>query len=342
MPENATIFAPVEAPFPSYLKDRDELPQPVQDVPLWSENYLSQAYDPTSGVGFFFHVSRMPFNYNIWEGVFTCFLPGDRFLVARDFSWDTNDKGPGSNALRFEVVEPWKTWSKTFKGAAQLVTGDELRAGAVQDDSHVYVEMELTFDAMAPVFDIGDMGTQFWAHAHYEQHGKYTGKVAFEGTHLGVGAESYEFNGVGMRDHSVGARNVSKLKNHAWLTGEFPSGRVFMLMDLVLKEGPGFTYIVISDGTTFTRVQLTNPSPIINDAADVFQSYALEFEGPEGPSVIKAEILQAMPYSFTGPNEWCLGTSPKVRNLIVEAQTRFEWDGEVGYGLTERSVPYGH
>jgi len=331
---------PTPVEYPSYLKDSDELPQPVRDIPLWSENYLTQAFDPATGVGFFFHLSRMPFNYDIWEGLFTCFLPGDRFLVARDFSWDTNDKGPGSNALRFEVVTPWQRWSKRFRGAALLVTGDQLRAGPIADDSHVFVDADLTFDNIGPVFDIGDMGEQFWARAHYEQHGQFTGHVSFDGTHLGLGAERYDFTGTGLRDHSLGARDILKMNNHVWTHGEFPSGRLFMVMDVHTKVGPPFTYVVVGDQNGFTKVELTRPTSRIDDASQVFDPHELHFVGPNGPSVIKAQILQAIPYSFTGPNEWSLGTHPNAHHLVIEAQTRFEWDGEVGYGLTERSVAF--
>ncbi|WP_084027694.1 hypothetical protein [Mycobacterium avium] len=329
---------PTPAEYPSYLKDSDELPQPVRDIPLWSENYLTQAFDPSTGVGFFFHLSRMPFNYNVWEGVFTCYLPGDRFLVARDFSWDSNDKGPGSNALRFEVVKPWERWSKRFRGAALLVTGDQLRAGPIADDSHVFVDADLTFDNIGPVFDIGDMGDQFWARAHYEQHGKFSGRVSFDATHLALGSESYEFNGTGLRDHSVGARDILKMNNHVWTHGEFPSGRLFMVMDVHTKVGPPFLYVVVGDKDGFHTVELTRPTARIDDPSQVFDSHELCFVGPDGPSVIKAEILQAIPYSFTGPNEWSLGTHPNAHHLVIEGLTRFEWDGEVGYGLTERSV----
>lgn len=329
---------PTPAEYPSYLKDSDELPQPVRDIPLWSENYLTQALDPSTGVGFFFHLSRMPFNYNVWEGLFTCYLPGDRFLVVRDFSWDTNEKGPGSNALRFEVVKPYEQWSKRFRGAALLVTGDELRAGPIPDDSHVFVDADLTFNNIGPVFDIGDMGDQFWARSHYEQHGRFTGRISFDATHIGKGAESYEFNGTGLRDHSVGARDILKMNNHVWAHGEFPSGKLFMVMDVHTKVGPPFLYVVIGDQNGFHKVELTRPTARIDDASQVFDPHEFHFVGPDGPSVIKGEILQAIPYSFTGPNEWSLGTHPSAHHLVIEGQTRWEWDGEAGYGLTERSV----
>jgi hypothetical protein len=327
------------APFPSYLMDDSEGPQPVQDVPLWSENYFTQAYDPNAGVGFYFHFSRMPFNYNIWEGLFTCYLPDDRFLVARDFSWDSDPAGPGTNQLQFEVIKPWRQWSKRFRGAAQLVTGDQLRAGPIADDSHVFVEMDLTFDALAPQFDIGDMGEQFWAKKHYEQHGRFTGTVSYDGNTLGKGAESFEIDGTGLRDHSVGPRDISKMDNHAWFHGQFPSGRNFMVMDLRTKpDYTDFKYIVVGDGEGYTRADLMDPTPLIEDPANTFDGYELRFDSDQGQSVIKAEVLQASVYSFTGPNEWCLGTHPNAHHLLIEGQTRFDWDGEIGYGLTERSV----
>jgi len=329
--------------FPSYIQDSHEVPQPIKaDVPCWSENYFDHGYDPSQDLGFFFHMSRMPFNPNVFEGVFAIYLPGDRYLVARDFSWaDDNPKGPGSNALRYEVIKPHQKWSKRFRGAAQLVTGEQMRSGPIADDSHVFVDVDLTWEAAGPIFDIGtDMGTQFWAHFHYEQHGTITGRISFDGTCLGKGKESYEFKGTGLRDHSIGARDVAPMGTHVWTTGHTPSGKLFMIMDVHLKEGDPFIYCILGDKANgFSRVKQTSKSALIEKASQYKDGYEMRFETEDGKKhVLKAEIIKGVPYSFTGPNEWCLGFNSNAHHVLYEGISRFELDGEVCYGLTERSI----
>ena len=57
-------------------------------------------------------------------------------------------------------------------------------------------------------------------------------------------------------------------------------------------------------------------------------------------ATITAEILAPMRMVFRGPSGISMGfhRGPEVNHDYVEAQSRFTCDGEVGYGLTERSV----
>jgi hypothetical protein len=324
---------------PPVLTDTDEYPQPLGSAPLWSENYLTHAYDHTTGVGIFLHFNRVPFNQHIWEGVFACYLPGDRFLVVRDFSWDENNhKGPGANNLRYEVIEPFRQWRKTFRGAARLVTGTELRAGPLNDGIHVFVDMDLVFDGSGPAFNLQDMGKQFWGTDHYEQHGDITGRIHFDGAHVGLGSESYDFSGPSLRDHSHGPRDLRPMKNSAWLHGDFPSGRRFLLFHVWLKAGPPYKYFRVGDQDGFALVELTSETPLIQDLDQALDPYELHFAGTDGAGVIRAEPLQALPFSFVGPNEWVIGRHVDAHHLCVETMSRFEWDGEIGYGNSERSV----
>jgi hypothetical protein len=63
--------------------------------------------------------------------------------------------------------------------------------------------------------------------------------------------------------------------------------------------------------------------------------YVLELEEHR----IGGEILHLLPNGFEGPNDICLGYDPGVTATAnFEGMSHFEWDGEIGYGLTERSV----
>ena len=47
--------------------------------------------------------------------------------------------------------------------------------------------------------------------------------------------------------------------------------------------------------------------------------------------------------SFVGPAEIAIGThsAPAANHHYIEGVARFDWDGEVGHGIAERSVALG-
>ena len=64
---------------PRHLADVDEVLHHVPDVPLWVENYLSQAYFPAERIGMFLHLGRVSFDQPAWDELALIYLPGDMF-----------------------------------------------------------------------------------------------------------------------------------------------------------------------------------------------------------------------------------------------------------------------
>jgi hypothetical protein len=323
-----------------YLSDSDEYPHPVQDVPLWSENYLTQFYDPDAQVGVYMHLSRSPINPNLWLENFVVYLPGNRFLVSRGYGNRDTPTGPAAVGLSWECTRPYVEWIKRFDGGARLVSGEELIAGPLADGMHIGVQMELTCRASGHVFDMGDMSHQSWAKLHYEQHCDMTGHVSYLGKRI-------EVKGTGLRDHSVGPRDLSRMGNHVWHSGQFPSGRGFQFCNVRYREGCGdgeLRYAVVTDHDGIHLATMEN-TPIITEESQAYDGYEMRMVTGDGTRhVIRAEVLQVMPFSLLGPNEISHGnnTGPAATHLLLDCQARYEWDGEIGYGLTERSVvrPY--
>jgi hypothetical protein len=319
---------------------------PEDEVPLaqvpgtkgWVENYLSQAYCPAAGIGFFLHIGGMYFDPKLWDELTVVYLPGDEFLVARSFAYgdvEAQARGPVGPALRYTCEEPFATWRKTFRGAVRRVSGVELRSGAVGDGAHVPLEFELVYRAMGPVFELGDMAEQNWAAQHYEQHCTVSGHIVVDG-------RTIELDGTGIRDHSRGTRDLTSLQNHLWAHGEWSDGRRFCLMYIGNQDGTGrMNHAVFSDGTTVRAGSLVSPPPLLDEWRDHPGDYEMVFD-VEGEKVhIAAHVHQVAGLTIAGPGEVALGANPGPElnhHLLSEAMTRFEWDGASGYGLSERSV----
>lgn len=322
---------------PVHLTDIDELTHPVEDVALWSENYLSYVWSPSNEVGVYMHFNRPPFNPRLWHDIFVVYLPGDEYLVAKGFTPETNAaaRGPRGAGLDWTCNEPWAQWTKRFEGAVQHVTGDELRSGALLDGVHTGARMELVYRAMGTAFGVGDLSQQDWAVEHYEQHCAVTGWIEHEGTR-------YEIDGTGLRDHSWGPRDLSRMADHVWLQGQFPSGRTFMAIYVRNRSGHGhLDYHLIGDRDGNLQVATLRNPPVISDDSQPLNPYVLEFELADGTvETISAEVLTGCPIGLVGQSEMAYGVDfrPQTSHTLWECLARFQWNGEVGYGLSERSV----
>ncbi len=319
---------------PGYLKDSDEVWHERPDgVPMWSENYLSGACFPGAGVGVWLHQSRPQHDARFWEEIFTVSLPGDRCLLAKGATLAIpHGNGPAGPALRYECVEPFRVWRKTFSGLARLVGGAEARLAPLADGPHLAVDMDLTWTCVGPPFDM-DMSEQVWAEtkAHYQQHCQVAGSIEF-------GGERIELEGVGIRDHSWGPRDLSGLGNHTWIYGEFPSGRRIMYFHHRTSSGGGLLDIGhIADGDDVVSVRVAGALPVPRRPSDWANSYVLDLAGPDGAArTLQAEILGGIPLALTNGSELQLGApGPDASHHLFECPTRFGLDGETGYGMTE-------
>ncbi|WP_280342002.1 DUF7065 domain-containing protein [Nocardia neocaledoniensis] len=322
---------------PAHLSNSAELTNAVEAVELWSENYLSYVWSPANEVGVYMHFNRPPFNPRLWHDIFIVYLPNDRFLVAKGFTPEDEPgvRGPKGAGLDWTCDEPWVQWTKRFEGAVQHVTGDELRSGALRDGIHTSAKMELVYRQMGPVFGVGSLDEQDWATDHYEQHCTVTGWIEHEGTR-------YEVNGTGLRDHSWGPRDLSRMADHVWLHGQFPSGRTFMTIVVRNRSGSGhLMYHLVSDADGKLREAKMSEIPLISDNSQPLDPYTLQFELADGTvETIKAEVLTGCPIALVGQSEMAYGidTRAETSHTLWECLARFEWDGEIGYGLSERTV----
>jgi hypothetical protein len=319
---------------PDYLGDADEgFHEKPEGISMWSENYLSGVCFPSAGTGAWFHQSRPQHDTRFLESVFTFMLPGDRFLVAKGACPADEHASTFGAGLTYECVEPFRRWHKSFHGLARLVSGDQLRRGPLPDGPHLAVDMDLIWEGAGPTFDM-DMSEQVWAQvkAHYQQHCRVRGQIAF-------GDEQLELTGFGMRDHSWGPRDLAQLGNHVWIYGEFPSGRRIMYFHHATPTGGG----LLEHGHELDRQmrpiakvgQLAVPRAPAGWGAD----YEVEFRRADGDiRKLRGEILTAVPLALDNGSELILGApGATASHHLFESASRFEWDGEIGYGITEWS-----
>jgi hypothetical protein len=317
---------------PEFLEVEDELPHPIGPGPLWSENYLSHAVFPETGCAHWLHQGRTAFDPRMWQDFFLFYLPGDRFLCSKGEVVLPDTHGPRGPNLAYRCDEPFARWTKTFHGLARLVDGDRLRAGALTDGLQIGVDMELVWTARGPAFDM-DMTGQSWGTTHYEQDCTVSGFLRY-------GDEQILLEGTGLRDHSWGPRDFAPIRNHCWIHGRWPDGRAFMIFHLVTMDGSVLSHVTVDDGRGRMPGRIASEAPLITDPAAGGSDYTLVFETERGTVKIAAEVVQLGVVSMAGTSELVVGADPEPTSShwLMEGTTRFTWDGDEGFGLTERTI----
>lgn len=315
----------------------DELPHtPPRDVPLWTENYAWVCYDPAVGVGVMAHLGRTPFDPRLWRGTAVAFLPGGGLRAARTVGRPAAPEIAGNGALALTCVRPFERWNLRFDGAARPTDRADVARRLVPDIDLELLRLDLDFQALAPVWDLGAaMGNQDWGHAHHEQAGRYTGTVT-------TGADTHTLDCTGFRDHTTGPRDFGRFRRTFWSHGEFPSGRVFCVLRIWDEQdnvslNQGFVY----DGTRL-RPAVPGELPTLTDPDGSPHRVTVCFDA-DGPVEITGEVVHSTAFALHEPNDLAIGTDharPGTK-VIVEAPTRYEWDGEVGWGWLERSRVLG-
>ena len=325
-----------QLPYPQYLSAADERPHVAGDAEHWSENYLTYVWSPTNDVGIYIHLCRLPGEVALWDEVLFIALPDERWLVSKSVSPARPcDDGVAVNGMRWVCDVPFQRWTKRFCGGAQLVTDAELADGALRDGDHVPVEFDLSCEAMSPAFDFGEaMADQAWATGHYEQHVRIAGTLRF-------GGETLEISGTGLRDHSWGPRDYRRIGYTTWLNAQFPeSGRALMAVRATgVPPAPSLAFATVyDDGQLLAATAADLPMAHSVEDAEAGFSFALTVNGSE--TLVKCETLRATRASFLGPASLVLGTDqrPTCNHDYIDTFARFTWDGEVGYGIVDRTV----
>lgn len=318
---------------PTTLAPEHDTPHRIQhDVPRWSENYCSQAYDPATGLGVWLHIGRTNYRPDLWREIAVVYLPDGRFVTVKGYGRAETNDGPGAATMRFRALEPWNRWRKTLDGAGVVLEAATPWQGLVRDGEHVPVAFDLEFEGVHPAWDVGsEMRKQSWGHVHYEQVCAVTGTVAWAD-------QTVPFAGTGIRDHTHGPRDYTAINHHCWLHTVFPDGSGFITVDVDVEGHRLSVASTFDDTATFDAEVVATPMLTAqSQATDPWQLAIRDHTGHLWE--IEGEQLHVMPYAFIGECEIALGYEPSSANQqLYEGQTRLTCGGKTGFGLTERSL----
>jgi hypothetical protein len=240
-----------------------------------------------------------------------------------------------AGALVFRHPEPFRTLTVSYEGAATDTTFDAMVAGERSDRrTQISVELELTCalppwvsgtltaDAKA-LFDEGFAGA--YISPRYEQ------LCTSEGT-VRVGGDQWSFTGTALRIHRQGPRDTGGFWGHAWPSALFPSGRGFGALAFPERPDGQPTF---NEGFVFRDEQMVPATlvdaPWIRRLQGRGEEVSFTMRTVDGDDHrIEGETL----FTNTIP-----GGSSEFAPALQQAGVRYSWDGEVSYGMLERSMP---
>jgi hypothetical protein len=305
----------------------------VPPIPGASENFWLTAYDRDNQIGIWTHLGRTSWDPYLWREIVVVYLPSGDFLLSKCFGRHETRLGPGAATLSMTFTEPWNSGVVTMDGAAVQVSREEAQRGRCGEGEHLPVHFELSWNAFGPpwVLHQKELDGQSWADCHYEQLLTVDGTLTYGDQHLQIRA-------TGMRDHSRGARDLLGIPRHTDVNCVLrDSGRGFLAVELPL-DGGGISRAVIIDDGRLVDAELVRNTAMLSSVDGAEEPFELELRWAGGQSTIHAEIVQNMPMGFVGQSEFILGLDRHIAYTVLnEAFVRFTWDGEVAYGLVERS-----
>lgn len=314
----------------------DLLAEPERDVAGWSENMFFQGWDGERGIGLFTHIGRVRNAPDIWRCVLAVYLPGGKVLAHRSYGKAPDRNGPATGSMSIRCKTPGKAWSLAYDGVAEHTDSLTTAKRVVGAGPSKPLRITLEFAAISPTYDLfaaRGLGTQEFAHMHHEQ--AFTARGSFV-----VDGESIPFDGMGFRDHSVGARDLTGFFGNILFFAVFPDGTVIQALrnyteTRAVKLDSGF---IVENGKG-ELLQVT-AAPILNSSAGDPAEFEVAYERDGKPLKFKCHTLHNAAFTISLPNDWSVGVDTETPDplIILEQPIRVEApDGQIGYGNLERN-----
>lgn len=325
--------------------DRDRVLEQCPDTPFWAENLLFTLYDPQADIGFWLHLGTVPTDWGLWEDRVLVFLPGDAGILHMwAYHRTAPERRPAGANLAFECVEPFRRWRLLFDGMLVHTGNEEMQSGRARDGAKQTMRLDLDVRCATAVWDAhtsanadtgyGSMRNQSWATDHYQQLCTASGSVEIDGRRIA-------FDGTGWRDHSRGPRGGdagARWGGHAIVNCLFPrSGRAFGLSRMWTPDGmismdAGF----LVDGNGRLHHAEVIQAPRLRDLRIGGEFVEIALRSQAGELRLQGETVKST-WLTLGPGHPHGADVASGHCILAEAFARWEWDGEQGFGMCERS-----
>ena len=322
--------------------------------PLAAETMNFWAYDSGRDIGINIHPRIVGGEV---MAMVTLFLPDGRILRQRvDSGKFTEATAPMSEHVRYSCVTPFREWRYRVEGLPAFATGDDEQwDGTVEDETpDAIIDFDLISTAAAPIWRNGSLTKEaqqmmagdagLWVagrltNGRHPDSYRYDQLVRVSG-HIDTVQGNLLFEGVGLRSHVRGVRNLVGMAGTCWMSGLFPSGRGFGLLVNHAADGrDGYSEAYTTDGNKITPARILKYPLHHRDRKE--GGFWIQLASDElGLVDIRGRDQRVFFWSMPewgGQSPPRYGLDPTAGVVMKQALARYEWEGEIGYGLNERS-----
>lgn len=309
----------------------------IPDVALWSENYAYMVTDSAQNFACFLLMGRWIPDPTVWREFLMVQLPDGRMLHHKSWGRATNRDVVSASLARIELDADSGCRIK-FDGPIAETPAEYLRQHGTRNQSLGRLQIDLTINSEVPVWDMSGHASsaeEIAGKMHIEQVGVATGAVSY-------GGETWRFDrAFAQRDHSRGARDVTRFYRHCWAQGSFPERdltfNLYSMLVFAREDEPMMNASVTQAGrrypATITRIAY------MDSRTDAAKPYAITLVSNLGEMTFRTErYVASFPTAFVHPWDIVAGAFPHEHSVTgVEEAVVWEWDGLRGDGWSERS-----
>lgn len=316
------------------LDPADEHMHPLEEASNFNESMYFNVYDAEQKVGGFFRLGNRA-NEGYAEMTTCLYLPDGRAAFMFKRPEISHNDSFDAGGMRFSVVEPFEELTVSYDG--KVVMLDEPLSMA--DPKKAFTEnpwdecsASFTFSGLSPMYGgepVNDDGSPIeesgggFARGHYEQH------VAGRGT-LTVGDQTWEMDGLGLRDHSWGPRFWQSPWWYRWLTANLGPDFGFVVSIIASADGKRrYGGMILRDGAyehiTHAEIQTEWTDDLYH------REIRAKATTSEGTYDIEGTVLNLVPLR----NRRTTPDGETLMTRISEGMTEWRCEGRVGHGLSE-------
>jgi hypothetical protein len=254
----------------------------------------------------------------------------------------------GAGGLGFRCVEPFRTWTMTYDGAAVHTSSFDLADGK-KDGPLVDVRFEVEATMAVPPWVQGTLVREAGAQLETSIEGDLMGGSRYEqlfraAGRVTVAGEEHELTGTGLRIRRQGVRRLAGFWGHCWQSALFPSGKAFGCMAYPPRDDgePTFNEGFVYDGTGDLVAARLVDAPWLTKLQPLDEAVSLGLETENGTVRIEGTTVVST-FDITH-NDTSFSVEAMKREMpdfpaLSQSGARYRWDGEETYGMIERSYP---
>lgn len=314
------------------LAPADELSHAPSTDSNFNESVYVNGWDPIARLGGWMRIGNRA-NEGYAELSVCLYLPGGRVACQFQRPPISDSSGFGVGGLNYQVIEPFKSVAMKYDGEVMVLDDPQI----LRDPKRMFktapraqCEVDFQLSGVSPMHggeptrpDQETLYGRDFSLGHFNQHTRTRGRIR-------VGDESWEFDGLGWRDHSWGPRFWTNIYFYRLFIANFGTDRGLMILKRTDRQG-----VVHRGGVLMFDGQYEEILDI-----DVITDWTpskdprlirLGVRTAQRGCLITGEVLTLAPLR----NQRQVGEQ-MLACRIAEGFTEWQWDdGRKGIGITE-------